>query len=89
MRRSWRAVHRAVYLYRQNLRWEKARHPLKTLELGDYSRDECLMAADRCSKVERQQIGEIAGLLWNRCGRGKVTIEGALALYDNGLREMD
>jgi len=77
-----RMIQEGSALWKREERWRRQRVPLMTLELAEYTRDECLLAAAHCEHIEPEQVGVVGLLLWHRAARGKVTLEQALSRYE-------
>ena len=52
--------------------------PLLALDLADYTKEQCLVAADTLHLPDH--TGRIAAILYARCGRGAATLEDARVL---------
>lgn len=77
----FRYIREAIWLFRREQLWHRRSAPILVLNLRDYTYEECLLAAGRCKKIEHEQVGVIANLLFCRAGRGTATIEDALSCY--------
>lgn len=75
----FRALHRDATRWREyRAQLDMVRQPLLGLQLLPYTADECWLAAAATS-IPLHLTGELAMLLWNRSGRGQMTLDEAIA----------
>ena len=74
----------AIWWYAQSEECKIARKlaAVCALELAAYSDEECLLFVWKSKRISYVEIGELAHALGCRAGRGAVTLEEALDVYD-------
>ena len=82
-----RFIKHLLWLYRREKQWAHDLRPIMSVECVDASYDYCLIIAGRNPHIPREQKGVVATVLWTRAGRGKVSIEDAIARY--GYHHLD
>ena len=65
--------------------YERAMSVLLSLELDNYSKESCLLAAGKVKGLRHKDVGYLANLLYQRCGRGRTTLTWAVAQLETEL----
>ena len=75
---------------REFIQWRKSQKHLRgkiqrllSIEMGDYSYDQCLLAAGHNNNIPHEHVGTVAIMMHARCSRGKTTLEEAMSIYSS------